>query len=515
MAKRLREQWMVAAEVPQTSIFFMSVPTTFMLWRWPKAGLGNFLTKYFSFFESDFAKMYFLRSEFDVGSSFLAQKMLRRPEWALTWIDKVEKWTIQFMRASKLILRSPLRDMTDRQLIRLLRTCAKLHGLQNGFGASISWMADAEKERVTKGIWAEVARQMHTQASSRDVADVFSVLTTPRRESFVAKEEKDFFHIGSTIVDKPLLRSLFRKTPASEILQKLKRPNKKLYTRILRHHRKYCWLNYQYRGPATPMTEYLERWQELARSKRHPTKMLNEITLNRQRTLSDQKNLLRELTFDSHTRKLITLAQRLVFIKGFRKEAVYHGMYAYDPLLREIGRRLGLTIAQLWAMRSEEVAIALLKKIHDIDQLNERQRRAISYIDTRHETILTGKHVQVFLKKIRIEKTINVNAKELRGTPACSGIVRGTVKVINIPEDMSKMRIGDILVAHNTNPNLVPAMKKAAALVSESGGLTCHTAIVARELRTPCVVGVPGAHKILKDGDRVEVDAVKGIIRKL
>ena len=58
-------------------------------------------------------------------------------------------------------------------------------------------------------------------------------------------------------------------------------------------------------------------------------------------------------------------------------------------------------------------------------------------------------------------------------------------------------------------------MKKAAAIVTDDGGLTCHAAIVARELKTPCVVGTKIATKVLKDGDMVEVDANKGIVKKI
>ena len=80
---------------------------------------------------------------------------------------------------------------------------------------------------------------------------------------------------------------------------------------------------------------------------------------------------------------------------------------------------------------------------------------------------------------------------------------------------MPKMKQGDVLVSPATNPNLVPAMKKAAAIITEDGGITCHAAIVARELQTPCVVGCKNAIAILKDGDRVEVDANKGIVKKI
>ncbi len=71
------------------------------------------------------------------------------------------------------------------------------------------------------------------------------------------------------------------------------------------------------------------------------------------------------------------------------------------------------------------------------------------------------------------------------------------------------------MVAHTTFPALVPAMKKASAIITDDGGLTCHAAIVSRELQTPCVVGTKHATKILHDGDVVEVDANNGIVKKL
>lgn len=80
---------------------------------------------------------------------------------------------------------------------------------------------------------------------------------------------------------------------------------------------------------------------------------------------------------------------------------------------------------------------------------------------------------------------------------------------------MGKMDYGDIMVANTTYPALVPAMKKAAAIVTETGGITCHAAIVARELRKPCIVGAKDAISILKDGILVEVDADNGVVRKI
>ena len=80
---------------------------------------------------------------------------------------------------------------------------------------------------------------------------------------------------------------------------------------------------------------------------------------------------------------------------------------------------------------------------------------------------------------------------------------------------MHKMQQGDILVSTATTPSIVPAMKKASAIVTDEGSLTCHAAIVSRELEITCVIGTKNASKILKDGMRVEVDADKGIVRIL
>jgi pyruvate,water dikinase len=77
------------------------------------------------------------------------------------------------------------------------------------------------------------------------------------------------------------------------------------------------------------------------------------------------------------------------------------------------------------------------------------------------------------------------------------------------------MKNGQILVAETTSPELLPACKKAGAIVTNQGGLLSHAAIVSRELKIPCIVGVGNATDVLHDGDEVEVDADKGIVKIL
>ena len=100
----------------------------------------------------------------------------------------------------------------------------------------------------------------------------------------------------------------------------------------------------------------------------------------------------------------------------------------------------------------------------------------------------------------------------LTGIPASRGIASGPVIKVASPKDITKVKEGDILVAHMTSPDYVPAMKKAKAIVTDEGGRTSHAAIVSRELRIPCVVGTIQATSMLKEGEIITVDGEAGKI---
>jgi len=103
--------------------------------------------------------------------------------------------------------------------------------------------------------------------------------------------------------------------------------------------------------------------------------------------------------------------------------------------------------------------------------------------------------------------------QQVKGQTAFRGIVNGRVSIIIKNEDFAKFRDGDIIVTSMTRPEFVPIMQKAAAFVTDEGGITCHAAIVAREMKKPCVIGTKIATRTFKDGDMVEVDAEKGIVK--
>lgn len=127
------------------------------------------------------------------------------------------------------------------------------------------------------------------------------------------------------------------------------------------------------------------------------------------------------------------------------------------------------------------------------------------YTDT--AKLLSKHHLEL------ISDSGKINKNKLKGITAHKGSVQGIARLVLKKSELHKVKNGDILITDATTPDFLPAMKKAAAFVTDEGGITCHAAIVAREMKKPCIVGTKIATKILKDGDLVKVDAKNGIVK--
>jgi phosphohistidine swiveling domain-containing protein len=163
--------------------------------------------------------------------------------------------------------------------------------------------------------------------------------------------------------------------------------------------------------------------------------------------------------------------------------------------------------------------LVLPDELLNLPDKRELQKRAkgtilIDGIDVAFSTLeeFSKNHIEEY----KFESFAAVNdIIELRGQAAYLGRASGTVKIVKNRRQIENVGEGDILVSPMTTPDFLAAMKKAAAFVTDEGGIVCHAAIVAREMKKPCIVGTKIATQVLKDGDLVEVDAEKGVVRIL
>ncbi|PIW37091.1 MAG: phosphoenolpyruvate synthase, partial [Candidatus Kerfeldbacteria bacterium CG15_BIG_FIL_POST_REV_8_21_14_020_45_12] len=116
-----------------------------------------------------------------------------------------------------------------------------------------------------------------------------------------------------------------------------------------------------------------------------------------------------------------------------------------------------------------------------------------------------------FMKLQEVETDVQV----ISGQIAFVGKVTGTARVIKGRDDFARFTKGDILVTNQTTPEFVPLMRQASAVVTDQGGITCHAAIVSRELQIPCIIGTDVATRIIQDGEQILVDAEIGVVSRL
>ena len=144
-------------------------------------------------------------------------------------------------------------------------------------------------------------------------------------------------------------------------------------------------------------------------------------------------------------------------------------------------------------------------------KIKERERGFVFY----QGKLYTGDIDEILNKLGIVLEDFKSKSKQLSGQVASPGKVKGIAKIVSSVKDLDKIKDGDVLVAAMTMPKYLPAMKKASAFVTDEGGITCHAAIVSREMKKPCIIGTKIATQILRDGDFIEVDANKGVVKIL
>lgn len=216
-------------------------------------------------------------------------------------------------------------------------------------------------------------------------------------------------------------------------------------------------------------------------------------------------------------RRIKVLAQQINLLGFWRfRLAEISGRIEFylKPKLSQIAKGLGLTYQELlWFTKNE-----ILESLKNNKKLDEKVMEAriagfgMIYLRGKEQVII-GKSLAIFRSLFK-EKTKS-EKKMIEGVIGSPGFVRGKARIVLTHQDLKKFKRGEILVAPETTPDFVPIMKKAIAFVTDIGGLTSHAAIVAREMKKPCIIATKIATKVLKDGDLIEVDTDKGIVRIL
>ncbi|HOX97316.1 MAG TPA: PEP-utilizing enzyme [bacterium] len=194
--------------------------------------------------------------------------------------------------------------------------------------------------------------------------------------------------------------------------------------------------------------------------------------------------------------------------------------YYFSIFYNEISKRTGLAKTDIQFLWDDELEKLLTSKTNIIQRYIQKKRKfcaafaAPKSLKTKEYYIgdeASDQRESIFKSSNQILEKISQDI--IKGTIASIGTATGMVKIINNVSEVGKVKKGDILVTGMTSPKYMPAIFNSGAIITDDGGLTCHAAIIARELKKPCIIGTKIATSILNDGDLVEVDANNGLVK--
>lgn len=329
----------------------------------------------------------------------------------------------------------------------------------------------------------------------------------------------DFTALGSKVItnkilellgDRPDKTEIFARYSKSPMLSPMQKMEKELVglrgkkidieREAKRLHKKYCWIPVSFVG---------EPW-----SVEYFVGLLGD-RLPRRKVYTERSEVFLAPRNDGEARHYLRALGVIAGLNEYRKGAFSQVGLIIRPLLDKLSKdhNLGSWKDINLLAHNEIIDLSRGKDSYQKDLIEKRRELCMMYTSSLHKVdFLYGNDALEFEKKF---KPSAHGEEEVRGIVANKGKVAGIAKIISGPKDFHKFKPCDILIAKMTSVDFLPIMKLASAFVTDEGGLACHAAIISREYNVPCVIGTGKATVVFKDGDIVEVDAEKGIVRKI
>jgi phosphohistidine swiveling domain-containing protein len=384
------------------------------------------------------------------------------------------------LRAFEEIVNNGLSHFEDDKLLRYYIEWHKLHihFWDYGFLPELAnWGGEKIFLDIVKNKWKD------------NSTEIIEILTSPEKLSFFQNEELELFSI---------------KFVENENMQDIMLHN---------HAKNYYWLRNSYaRTNVLPIGHFEVEIQKISFDQ---AKEKMDIIVKYPEIIKQKKKLIIEkYNIDKESVKIADRVAYCLWWQDLRKKYIFIANHINSVFAHEIALREDIDYDDLLYFTETEI-IELLNN-HNIPNFEERKKAFILSYKNDSINLIEGKEAEDFFKPYLEEESIDQDYVEgLVVSKGKNSIVKGNVCILKSPSEINKMNENDILISPMTSPDFILAMKKASAIVTDEGGLTCHAAIVSRELNIPCIVGTKHATKVFKDNDLVEVDADKGVVRKI
>lgn len=316
---------------------------------------------------------------------------------------------------------------------------------------------------------------------------IFSVATAPVHQSFINQAEIDLLKIATDQSKESLAN----------------------------YQKRYFWTKNNY---VTAKILTIKDFENEIAAWRRSTKNLKTELKRLEQTPAENKKKKKELfakySFSPLLKTLLKISEDFSWWQDERKKSTYLNIHMGCQFLAEIAKRFDYEVDELKYAVAPEITAIVERQEPSRHELVSRRDNCVFVCTRDGYFVETGSNVEKVRHLMMGDNKLD-EIQDIRGLSASLGRAVGTARVIKSATEVDNVKQGDILVAVMTRPDYVAGMKKAAAIVTDEGGITSHAAIVSRELGIPCIIGTKIATQIFKDGDRVEVNANHGWIRKL
>jgi len=498
------DEWLAGEMIPNIDMFFCQI--------WLRSFVNNLenscgrnYSKVLAVFSNNAIHYYFGKRDALEQANHIVKRLCDDPEFGKALNAKHVELSDELVEHARAVAATDLGTKTNEELARIVEEHVEIHTRLYEWG----WLPVAID--MFHPVYGEMLKAYlrGKAANEEELNAFFVILTTPDRFSEEALQHQEFLDIAARIKNEDCDRQSFASGDANAIIRGMAPSLKRA---LEAHLEKYAPVHALWMGVPLMMEQLVQELCDYLNSGKSPAEEKEAMAADLEAKKLQKAELVKRLRVDEKYARLFWLYSEFMLLKFYRRYAQLRALFFMRPVFGEISRRLNIPESQARFLITPEYR-KLLGGSFDVSQLAEREKMCALYAEKGIDYVAVGEEAQAFAAAAKPK--IDLNVKEVRGQCACLGWAKGRARIVLSPADIPKMQKGDVLVAIATNPDIVMAMKRASAIVTEQGGVTCHAAIVSRELGIPCVIGTKIATRWLKDGDLIEVDANKGIVRKL
>ncbi len=428
--------------------------------------------------------VYFVERDFKISGSRLLSFIIKNPIKAERLLKKCFQEGESFIKFANKIEKQKLEILSQKEILKIWREFKK-RSQDFAFWLVVPQTIDKylEKYLIEKIIRPKIKRYK----VSLNENDVLGLIIKPQQKIFIEEEQEDFLKLLQWIKK-----------------NKLSLRDPKVQLKIEKHLSLYAWTS-THLWIGKPLTRQ-DLIKEIRKKLFKAESLLEELGQRDKLAKKKFNSLIKQLNFSKQEKLIIKIAKAIVFIRTYRTDTYSLVGYRFRKFFTFLAKQFDLTFKDFSYLKACEVeeAIRAWDVSSKLKKEIETRKKAFVYYS------IKDKERIIYKAKIKERKFIT---KEIRGKVAYPGQLKGKVKIVLKKKDFAKIKNKDILVTSMTSPDFMVILKKVAAIITNEGGITCHAAIVSRELGIPCIIGTKIATRALKDGDFVEVDANKGTVK--